>query len=309
MFVHKKLVCVGELLSDAVSKKVAIGAFNFANMEVLQAIVDAANEVRTPVILQVSESAIKYMGFPYLKAMVAAAAENSNVQMALHLDHGKNVEICRRCIDEGFSSVMIDASVYPIDENIQITKSVISYARKFGVSVEGEVGALCGVEDDIDIEPKKAFYTNPDEAYIFARETGVDSLAIAIGTSHGPNKGRGGEHPKLSIGVLQQIKECVGDLPLVLHGASSVYQDLVELCNEHGAELSGTSGITDSDIREAVQNGIAKVNVDTDIRIAFLGSVRKSLRSSPSSIDIREHLCVARASAKNVVLRKMQTFL
>ncbi|MDR0942849.1 MAG: class II fructose-bisphosphate aldolase family protein [Holosporales bacterium] len=307
MFINKKLIPGGELLNQAVSQNTAVGAFNFANMEVLQGIVLAANGIKTSVILQTSTSAVKYMGFGYLKSIVSAAAEESNVPLALHLDHGQDFAICKRCIDEGFSSVMIDASSSSFKENVEKTKAVVDYAKKFGVSVEAELGTLAGVEDDVSIPGNKAVYTDPDEALKFIELTGIDSLAVAIGTSHGPNKGRVG-NPKLSIETLKKIKEKVGSFPLVLHGASSVYPDAVEKCNAYGAKLENAFGITDVDIQESVKNGIAKINVDTDLRIAFLGTLRQSLEENQSSIDIRKHLGAARDSVKEAAIRKIKTF-
>lgn len=307
MFANKKLFSGSEVLNNALSRRIAIGAFNFTNMEVVQAITSAANELKTPVILQASSSAIKYMGFGYLKAIISAAAEESEVPLVLHLDHGKDFEICKRCIDEGFSSVMIDASSLPFEENVNTTKEVVDYAKKFGVSVEAELGTLAGVEDEVNVAEHNAFYTNPDEALEFIERTGIDSLAVAIGTSHGPNKGKQG-NPKLSIETLKQIKEKVGNFPLVLHGASSVYSDFVKICNDYGADLKNAFGISDEDIKVSIQNGIAKINVDTDIRIAFLGAIRKSLYEQTANIDMRKYLSEGRNAAKEVVLRRMKTF-
>lgn len=307
MFVIKKLFSGSEILKEALSKRIAIGAFNFTNMEIVQAIVSAANELKTPVILQASSSAIKYMGFGYLKAIITAAAEEFDMPLVLHLDHGKDFEICKRCIDEGLSSVMIDASSLSFDENINTTKEVVNYAKKFGVSVEAELGTLAGVEDEVNVSENNAFYTNPDEALEFIEKTGIDSLAIAIGTSHGPNKGKLGV-PKLSIETLRKIKEKVGDFPLVLHGASSVYSDSVKICNDYGADLKNAFGISDKDIKASIQNGIVKINVDTDIRIAFLGAIRRSLSEQSSNIDMRKYLSEGREAAKDIVLRRMKIF-
>jgi fructose-bisphosphate aldolase class II len=308
MFVSKKLVPGSELLSYALSNKMAIGAFNFANTDVVQSIVSAANTLKTPVILQASPSAIKYIGIRYLKAVISVAADESEVPLALHLDHGQDFEICKKCIDDGFSSVMIDASSLSLRENIEKTKEVVDYAKKFGVSVEAELGTLSGVEDGTSVLPGHSFYTDPDEAIEFMEKTGVNSLAVAIGTSHGSNKGQNG-NTKISIERLREIKKKIGNFPLVLHGASSVYQDIVDVCNKYGADLRDTSGISDGDIREAVQNGIAKVNVDTDIRIAFLGAVRRALFEDKTSIDMRNYLSAAKDAAKEIVIRKIKTFL
>ena len=308
MFANKNIVSSAEILRDAVKNRVAIGAFNFTNMEIIQAIVAGANELNTPVILQASSSAITYMGFGYIKAMVSAAAESSEVPLVLHLDHGKDFEICKQAVDNGFSSVMIDASSLDFDANVAVTKEVVEYAKQRGVSVEAELGTLAGVEDEVSVAEGKALYTDPNQAQEFIEKTGISSLAVAIGTSHGVNKGKTG-NPKLSIETLKKIKEKVGNFPLVLHGASSVYADAVEKCNTYGANIQNAYGITDDDIREAIQNGIAKVNVDTDIRIAFLGAVREQLANNKSSIDMRKYLGAGRDMAKEMVKRRIKTFL
>lgn len=308
MFANKNIVSSAEILRDAVKHRVAIGAFNFTNMEIIQAIVAGANELNTPVILQASSSAITYMGFGYIKAMVSAAAESSEVPLVLHLDHGKDFEICKQAVDNGFSSVMIDASSLDFDANVAVTKEVVEYAKQRGVSVEAELGTLAGVEDEVSVAEGKALYTDPNQAQEFIEKTGISSLAVAIGTSHGVNKGKTG-NPKLSIETLKKIKEKVGDFPLVLHGASSVYADAVEKCNTYGSDIQNAYGITDDDIREAIQNGIAKVNVDTDIRIAFLGAVREQLANNKSSIDMRKYLGAGRDMAKEMVKRRIKTFL
>ena len=308
MFACEKLVPASEVFPFATSRGIAVGAFNFSNMETVQAIVAAANGMDMPVILQASSSAIKYMGFAYLKAIVSAAATEATMPLVLHLDHGKDFATCKECIDEGFSSVMIDASSLEYDENVAKTREVVEYAKRFGVSVEAELGTLAGVEDEVKVAEGAAFYTDPAQAADFIEHTGITSLAIAIGTSHGANKGRTG-NPKLSIETLKEIKKHVGDFPLVLHGASSVYPDEVSTCNAHGAELNGAFGITDADIIAAIQNGVRKVNVDTDIRIAFLGAIRKHLDENKTNIDMRKYLTAARAAAQNVVMRRMKTFV
>jgi fructose-bisphosphate aldolase class II len=279
-------------------------AFNFTNMEILKGIVAAANEMKCPVILQASASAISYMGMDYLVALVSSAAATSGVPLALHLDHGSSFEICKLCIDSGFTSVMIDASSLDFESNIATTRNVVEYAKEYGVSVEAELGTLFGVEDEVNISLGKARYTDPDEAAIFIERTGIDSLAVAIGTSHGPNKGLR-ESPSLSIDRLKQIKAKVGEFPLVLHGASSVYEDAVELCNAYGADIKNAHGIKDSDILEAVRNGIAKINVDTDLRIAFTGALRKHLHENRSVIDMRQYLGEATKAVQAVVTRKL----
>lgn len=308
MFVNDNLISADNILRDAVKQKIAIGAFNFTNMEIMQAIVAGANELKVPVILQASSSAIRYIGFEYIKAMVSVASEESEVPLVLHLDHGKDFETCKKAIDNGFSSVMIDASSLDFEENIVITKKVVEYAKQYGVSVEAELGTLSGVEDEVSVAEGKAFYTDPNQAQEFIERTGISSLAVAIGTSHGVNKGKTG-NPKLSIETLKKIKEKVGDFPLVLHGASSVYVDVVHECNNYGADIQNAYGITDENIKEAIQNGIAKVNVDTDIRLAFLGAIRKCLSEDTANIDMRKYLGAGRESAKEIVKRRLRTFI
>ncbi len=306
-FIHKNIVPASEILRDALQRKIAIGAFNFSNMEIIQAIVETANEEGTDVICQASESAIKYMGVDYIISMMKAAAEGSRVRIALHLDHGKDFEICQRCIDAGFSSVMIDKSGCNFEDNIKFTKEVVEYAHKNGVSVEAELGTLSGVEDDVDVDEKDALFTNPDVAKEFIDRTGIDYLAIAIGTSHGPNKGKFGS-PKLDIERLREIKNKVLDFPLVLHGASSVYEDVVQYCNQNGADIKNAFGITDNDIRESIKLGIAKINVDTDIRLAFVGALRESLNNNKSLIDMRKYLGYAKEYSKEIIRRKIRLF-
>ena len=302
------MVTSRELLQQALKNGYAVGAFNFSNLETLQAIVEANCEENRPFIIQASESALKYMGLSYIKGMVSAACEASSVPLALHLDHGKNFEICKECIDAGFSSVMIDKSSVSFEENIQETKKVVEYAHSRGVSVEAELGTLAGVEDDVKVGASNAFYTDPQEAKEFIERTGVDSLAVAIGTSHGPNKGKTAS-PKLDIKRLQEIHSLVGEgYPLVLHGASSVYPDLVQECNDLGAQLSGAFGITDEDIKASVNNGVAKINVDTDIRLSMLAGILKSLKDNPNNIDPRRYLGLAKEKAKLIIKRKLSTF-
>ncbi len=308
VFVNRNLVSASDILHDAVKNKIAIGAFNFSNMETIQAIVAGANELNTPVILQASASAISYIGFGYINAMISAASEESAVPLVLHLDHGKDFETCKKAVDNGFLSVMIDASSLDFEENIAMTKEVVEYASKYGVSVEAELGTLSGVEDEVSVAEGKAFYTDPNQAQEFIERTGISSLAVAIGTSHGVNKGKTG-NPRLSIETLKKIKDKVGDFPLVLHGASSVYADVVTKCNSYGADIQNAFGITDEDIREAVQNGIAKINVDTDIRLAYLGAVREYLARNKSNIDMRKYLGAGRDMAKEMIKRRLKTFL
>lgn len=297
-----------EILLQALHGGYAVGAFNFTNMEVAQAVISAANDVGKPVMLQASSSAIKYMGFEYVMHIAQAAVETSKVPVCLHLDHGSDFDLCKTCIDNGFSSVMIDKSMESFEENVKATSAVVEYAHSKQCSVEAELGTLAGVEDDIDVDEESAVLTNAAQAKDFVNATGVDSLAVAIGTSHGPNKGNMSS-PKLHIERLEEIHNAVGrDFPLVLHGASSVYDDTVQVCNTYGAEIRNAHGITDKDIKLAIKHGIAKINVDTDIRLAFLAGIRKTLRENKESIDMRKYIGAGREYAMQVIKRKILSF-
>lgn len=301
----RKLVGTKEMFADALNGKYSVGAFNVNNMELLQAIVEAGNELKAPLILQVSAGARKYASQTYLVKLVEAALESSVVPIALHLDHGEDFEICKACVDGGFSSVMIDASKHPFEENVRITKQVVDYAHSKGVSVEAELGRLSGVEDDISVSEKDAIFTDPKQAKEFIELTGVDSLAIAIGTSHGAYKFKG--EAKLDFERLQAIREQVGySYPLVLHGASSVPDDLVKVCNDNGAQIPGAKGVPEHMFETARTMGIAKVNVDTDLRLAFTGAIRQHFMAKPSDFDPRQYLSPARAAVKEVVKRKIK---
>ncbi|MDR2598330.1 MAG: class II fructose-bisphosphate aldolase family protein [Holosporales bacterium] len=285
----------------------AVCAFNFSNLETLRAIFLAASDAFVPVILQVTESALNFMGLDYVLSMVGVSSkEFPDLQFSLHLDHGKDFNICKKCIDAGFSSVMIDKSSCGFEENVAATREVVDYANKFGVSVEGELGVLSGIEDDISVSAPGSFLTDPSFAARYIEETGVDSLAIAIGTVHGPYKGNN-TPPKLDIPRLIEIKRQVGkDFPLVLHGASSVYPDLVSMCNQYGADIHGAYGISDSDLQSAVKCGINKVNIDTDLRLAYIAGLRQSMSQDPSSVDIRKHLGAAIEMMKKIAIRKIK---
>lgn len=303
----RKLVPTDKLLKAALKGKYAVGAYNVNNMELLQAIVEAGNELEAPLILQVSAGARKYANQTYLIKLVEAALASSTIPIALHLDHGEDLEICKACIDGGFSSVMIDGSKHPLEENIALVKQVVDYAHPRGVSVEAELGRLAGIEDDISVSEKDAIYTNPREAKEFIERTGVDSLAVAIGTSHGAYKFKG--EAKLDFERLAEIQEAVGpDFPLVLHGASSVPADLVKICNDNGAEIPGASGVPEPMFSKATSLGVAKINVDTDLRLAFTGAIRKYFKENPSHFDPRQYLGPARAAVKEVVKHKIQVF-
>lgn len=300
----RQLVSTTELFKKALAGKYAVGAYNVNNMEILQAIAEAANEKRAPLILQVSAGARKYASQDYLIKLVEAALNTTTVPIALHLDHGEDFEICKACIDGGFSSVMIDGSHHSFEENIAVTKKVVEYAHERGVTVEAELGRLAGVEDNISVSEKDAIYTNPREAKEFIERTGCDSLAIAIGTSHGAFKFKG--EAKLDFERLAEIQTAVGkDFPLVLHGASSVPKHLVDLCNQFGADIPGAQGVPEAMFSEATKLGVAKINIDTDLRLAFTSAIRKHFIENPGHFDPRQYLTPARKSVKELVLHKM----
>jgi len=301
----RKLVPTKELFEKALKEKYAIGAFNINNMELIQAIVEAGEELKSPMILQVSAGARKYANKTYLIKLAEAALETTTIPIALHLDHGEDFEICKACVDDGFSSVMIDGSRLPFEENIELTKQVVEYAHSKGVSVEAELGKLAGVEDNIS--SKESVYTDPDQAKEFVEKTGCDSLAVAIGTSHGAYKFKG--EAKLDFERLKQIKEKLGwDYPVVLHGASSVPQELVKICNDFGAEIENAQGVPEIMLAKARTMGVTKINVDTDLRIAFTGSIRKSFTECPNNFDPRQYLGPARDAVRELVKRKIKIF-
>ena len=298
------LVTTKEMFKKSMEEGFAIGAFNVNNMEIIQAIVEAASEANSPVILQASASAIKYAGINYLMKMVEAACmDYPNVPIALHLDHGPDFETCKMCIDAGFTSVMIDGSKYSFEENIELTKKVVDYAHSKGVVVEAELGKLAGVEDEVNVSEKDAIYTNPKEAEEFVKRTGCDSLAIAIGTSHGAYKFKG--EAKLRFDILAEIKKLIPDTPIVLHGASSVIPELVELCNNYGGDIPGAKGVPNEMLVEASKSGVSKVNVDTDLRLAMTGAIRKVFSEDPSAFDPRKYLVPARDLVKETVKNKI----
>ena len=299
------LVTTKEMFEKSMKEGYAIGAFNVNNMEIVQAVVDAAAEAKAPVILQASSSAIKYARINYLMKMVEAATEeHPEVPVAIHLDHGANFEICKECIDAGFTSVMFDGSKYEFEENIRLTKEVVEYAHSKGVVVEAELGKLAGVEDDVNVSDDDARYTDPDQAKEFVERTGVDSLAIAIGTSHGAYKFKG--EAKLRFDILKEIKEKIPNTPIVLHGASTVIQSLVETCNEFGGNIPGAKGVPDEILNEASKSGVSKINVDTDLRLALTAGIRKVLAEEPNAFDPRKYLTPARDLVKEIVKHKME---
>lgn len=299
------LVTTKEMFKKSIDEGFAIGAFNINNMECVQAIIEAASETNSPVILQVSPSAIKYAGIKYLVKLVEAAVElYPNIPVALHLDHGLDFETCKMCIDEGFTSVMIDGSSLDFEENIELTKRVVDYAHRKGVVVEAELGKLAGIEDDVNVSLKDSIYTNPNQALEFVTRTGCDSLAIAIGTSHGAYKNK--EAVNLRFDILKQIKELLPNTPLVLHGASTVEPTLVEMCNKYGANIVGAIGIKEEMLKEACKQGISKINVDTDLRLAMTSGIRKCFLEEPSLIDPRKYLSNSRKLMKELVKQKIE---
>ncbi|MEM1539554.1 MAG: class II fructose-1,6-bisphosphate aldolase [Candidatus Bathyarchaeia archaeon] len=298
------LVTNKDMLSAAKLGSYAVGAFNIQNLESLQAVVEAAVEEKSPVIVAVTPSAIKYGGLKFLAGLVKTAAESSPVPMSLHLDHGEDVETVSKCLEAGFTSVMIDGSHLKFEENVAITKRVVELAHPRGVSVEAELGRLTGVEEKT-MEEREAVLTDPDEAEEFVKRTGVDALAVSIGTSHGAYKFKG--EPKLDFERLKLIREKV-DLPLVLHGASSVPAWIIEKAVKYGAELEGAKGIPEEHIRRAISLGITKINIDTDLRLAFTATVREVLAKSPREFDPRKILGPAKEAMKEVVKSKMRLF-
>ena len=298
------LVTTKEMFEKSMKEGYAIGAFNVNNMEIIQAIVDAASKENSPVILQASSSAIKYARPTYLKKMVEAAVEETNIPIALHLDHGADFEACKACIDAGFTSVMIDGSKYDFEENIAITKKVVDYAHERGVVVEAELGKLAGIEDEVNVDASDAMYTDPMQAKEFVERTGCDSLAIAIGTSHGAYKFKG--EAKLRFDILAKIKELIPNTPIVLHGASTVIPELVDMCNEYGGNIPGAKGVPDEMLNQASKSGVSKINVDTDLRLAMTGAIRKAFAEDPSAFDPRKYLSPARDLIEQTVAHKIK---
>ena len=305
---ERKLVGTNEMFKKALAGGYAIGAYNVNNMEILQAIAEAAEETRSPIILQVSAGARKYANQTYLVKLVEAALATTTVPIALHLDHGADFEICKACIDGGFSSVMIDGSRFPLEENIKLTKQVVDYAHPRGVSVEAELGKLAGVEDDVKVHAKDSTYTDPEEAARFVKETGCDSLAVAIGTSHGAYKFKG--EAKLDFERLAAIKKAVNeavgyDFPLVLHGSSSVPAEFVAKCNKFGGNLPDAQGVPEDMLNYASKHGVAKINIDTDLRLAMTSTIREFFVEHPEKFDPREYMGPGRTAVKEMVKHKM----
>lgn len=306
------LVTTKEMFNKAYEGNYAIGAFNINNMEIIQGVVNAAKAQNSAVILQVSSGAMKYANPKYLKAMVDAAIADTGIDIALHLDHGASFEACMEAIEVGFTSVMFDGSHYPFEENIAKTKEVVDYAHARGVVVEAELGKLAGVEDEVNVSAADATYTNPDEAVEFVTKTGVDSLAIAIGTSHGAYKFKG--EAKLDFNRLQVISDKLDkagfkNFPIVLHGASSVEPKFVAMCNENGGQIAGAKGVPNEMLRKASSMAVCKINMDTDLRLALTGSIRKAFSDDPKNFDPRKYLGPGREAIKELVEAKIKDVL
>lgn len=298
------LVTTKEMFEKAMKENFAIGAFNVNNMEIIQAIMDAAGQEKSPVILQASSGAIQYARIGYLMKMVEAAVQEYSIPVAIHLDHGPDFETAKLCIDNGFTSVMIDGSKYDFEENIELTKKVVEYAHSQGVVVEAELGKLAGIEDEVKVATEDAKYTDPEQAEEFVRKTGCDSLAIAIGTSHGAYKFKG--EAKLRFDILKEIKQRIPNTPIVLHGASSVIPELVEKCNQYGGNIPGAKGVPDEILHQASREGVSKINVDTDLRLAMTGAIREVFIKEPSVFDPRKYLLPARELIKQTVQHKIR---
>ena len=301
------LVTSTKMFKKAYEGKYAVGAFNVNNMEIIQGIVEAAKVEQAPLILQVSAGARKYASHIYLMKLVEAAVEDSGLPICLHLDHGEDFEICKACVDGGFTSVMIDGSKHSFEENIELTKRVVDYAHNKGVVVEAELGKLAGVEDAVKVDAKDATYTDPDQAVEFVERTGVDSLAIAIGTSHGAYKFKG--KPELDFARLEKISNMLPNFPLVLHGASTVIPSFVEECNKFGGKIDGAQGVPEDMLLKAGTFGVCKINIDTDLRLAMTASVRKYLMEHPGDFDPRQYLKPARQAIQDMVAHKIRNVL
>ncbi len=303
------LVTTTEMFKKAYDGGYAVGAFNINNMEFIQAITEACDELKSPVILQCSQGAIKYAQFPYLVNMVKAAAESTSIPIALHLDHGATFEICKECIDNGFTSVMIDASSKPYEENIELSKRVADYAHEKGCVVEAELGTLSGVEDDVKVADDAAQFTNPDQVEDFMKRTGVDSLAIAIGTSHGAHKFKPGQDPKLRLDILEECVKRLPGFPIVLHGSSAVPAKYVGIINENGGAMKDAIGIPDEQLRAAAKSAVCKINIDSDLRLGMTAGIRQHFTEHPDHFDPRQYLGDGRAYVKEIVHDKILNVL
>ena len=303
------LVTTKKMFEQSYRNGYAIGAFNVNDMEIIQGIVNAGVAQNAPLILQVSAGARKYADPVYLRKLVEAAVETSGLPIALHLDHGDSFDLCTSCIENGFTSVMIDASKYPLEENIRITREVVNYAHDHGVVVEAELGKLAGIEDAVKVSAKDAQFTDPDEVYEFATKTGIDSLAIAIGTSHGAYKFKPGTKPQLRFDILEEVEKRLPGFPIVLHGASSVPQDLVKVINSYGGQMPDAIGIPEEMLRQAAKMAVCKINIDSDLRVACTAAIRKHFAEEPSHFDPRQYLGDARLAIQKMVEHKLVNVL
>ena len=303
------LVTTTEMFQKAYEGGYAIGAFNVNNMEIVQGITEAAKEVSSPLILQVSAGARKYAKHGYLMKLVEAAVEDTGLPIALHLDHGEDFAICKACIDGGFTSVMIDGSKHSFADNIALTRQVVEYAHQHGVVVEGELGRLAGIEDDVNVSAEDSSYTDPNQVEEFVRATGVDSLAIAIGTSHGAYKFKPGTKPQLRFDILEEVGRRLPGFPIVLHGASSVPQDLVKVINQYGGQMPDAIGIPEDMLRKAASMAVCKINIDSDVRVAMTAAIRKYFAEHPDHFDPRQYLTPARTAVKDMVSHKINEVL
>ncbi len=297
------LVTSTEMFRKAYEGGYAIGAFNVNNMEIIQGITEAAREEKAPLILQVSAGARKYAKHVYLMKLIEAAIIDTDLPIVVHLDHGDSFETCKSCVDGGFTSVMFDGSKYPFDENVRLTKQVVDYAHDKGVVVEGELGRLAGVEDEVKVRAEDSSYTRPDEVQEFVERTGVDSLAIAIGTSHGAFKFKG--EPKLRFDILEEVGKRLPGFPIVLHGASSVIPEFVDMINQYGGQMPGAQGVPEDMLRKAASMAVCKINIDSDLRLAMTGSIRKHFAENPGDFDPRKYLSPARDAIRELVRHKL----
>lgn len=301
------LVTSTEMFKKAYEGGYAIGAFNVNNMEIIQGITEAAKELNAPLILQVSKGARSYANPTYLRKLVEAAIEETGLPIVLHLDHGDSFETCKSCIDGGFTSVMIDGSHHSFEKNIEETKKVVEYAHDRGVVVEAELGQLAGIEDDVNVSAEDASYTRPEEVEEFVQKTGVDSLAIAIGTSHGAFKFT--SEPKLRFDILEEIVKKIPGFPIVLHGASSVIPEFVEMINKYGGNMPGAMGVPEDMLRTAAKSAVCKINIDSDLRLAMTATIRKYMAENPSHFDPRQYLKPARTAIQDMVAHKIKNVL
>jgi fructose-bisphosphate aldolase class II len=287
----------------------AVGAFNVNNMEIIQGITEAAKDLNAPLILQVSAGARKYANHTYLTKLVEAAVIETGLPIALHLDHGSDFELCKSCIDGGFTSVMIDGSHHAYEDNVALTKKVVEYAHAHGVTVEGELGQLAGIEDDVNVSAEDASFTKPEQVQDFVTRTGVDSLAIAIGTSHGAYKFKPGQKPQLRFDILEEVANRLPGFPIVLHGASSVVPEFVAMINRFGGEMPDAIGIPEEMLRQSAQMAVCKINIDSDLRLAMTAAIRKHFAENPTHFDPRQYLAPARDAIKGMVAHKIKTVL